>query len=110
MPDVMLDRRAAARYALILAAEVTELRSGTKLSARSSDISRSGCYIDTLNPIPTGSPVRVRLTRGSDVFEASGEVMYVSRGLGMGIAFDEQTSSTQLAVLDRWLADASKQV
>ena len=109
MPDVILDRRNAPRYALILAAEVTELPSGTKLGARSSDISRSGCYIDTLNPIAIGSPVRIRLTRGGDAFEASGEVMYVSRGLGMGIAFDEQTSSTQLTVLDRWLADASKQ-
>lgn len=109
MPDVMLDRRAAPRYALILVAEITELPSGTKLSARSSDLSRSGCYIDTLNPIPNGSPVRVRLFRSGDAFEALGKVVYASGGLGMGIAFDEHVPSSQLAILDRWLADASKQ-
>jgi hypothetical protein len=109
MPDVMLDRRNAPRYALILVAEITEFPSGTKLTARSSDLSRSGCYIDTLNPIPMGSTVRVRLTRGGDVFEASGKVMYVSGGLGMGIAFEEPLPVSQLAVLDRWLSDASKQ-
>ena len=109
MPDVMLDRRAAPRFALILVAEITELPSGTKLSARSSDLSRSGCYIDTLNPLPNGSPVRVRLVRGGDAFEASGKVVYVSRGLGMGIAFDESIPPNQLAILDRWLAEAAKQ-
>jgi|SRR5271154_2163328 len=108
MPDVMLDRRNAPRYSLILAAEITELPSGTKLNARISDLSRSGCYIDTLNPVPMGSEVRVRLTRGSDVFEVTGKVVYVSAGLGMGIAFEEHELSGQLPVLDRWLADASK--
>jgi hypothetical protein len=109
MPDVMLDRRGAPRFALSLVAEITELPSGTKLSARSSDLSRSGCYIDTLNPIPMGSPVRVRLVRGGDAFEALGKIMYVSGGLGMGIAFEEHLPSSQLAILDKWLADASKQ-
>jgi|SRR5271167_3287299 len=108
MPDVMLDRRNAPRFSLILVAEITALPSGTKLNARSSDLSRSGCYIDTLNPVPMGCEVRVRFTRAGDVFEATGKVVYVSAGLGMGIAFEEPVPGSQLAVLDRWLADASK--
>ena len=50
MPDRMVDRRNAPRNPLFLTAEVTELSSDAILSARTSDVSRTGCYIDTLNP------------------------------------------------------------
>jgi hypothetical protein len=56
MPDVTVERRSARRHVMVLAAEVVELPSGAKLSARRSDISRTGCYIDTLNP--SGSRIR----------------------------------------------------
>jgi hypothetical protein len=62
MPDVTVGRRSAPRHAMVLAAEVVELPSGAKLTARTADISRTGCHIDTLNPIPQGSEVRVRIT------------------------------------------------
>jgi PilZ domain len=62
MPDVTVER-SAPRHAMVLAAEVVELPSGAKLTARTADISRTGCHIDTLNPIPQGSEVRVRLAR-----------------------------------------------
>jgi hypothetical protein len=107
MSDVMTDRRAAARYPLILVAEVTGLTDSAVLNARSSDVSRSGCYIDTLNPIPVGSQVQVRLVRGEETFEAAARVMYVCPGLGMGVMFDKNVPEEKLAVLDRWLAAAA---
>jgi hypothetical protein len=57
MADVMADRREAPRYPLILAAEVVETATGATLTGRSSEVSRTGCYIDTLNPVPLGSQV-----------------------------------------------------
>ena len=63
MPDVMSDRRGATRFPLILIAEITELHESSVLNARSSDVSRSGCYIDTLNPVPLGTQVKIRLMR-----------------------------------------------
>jgi hypothetical protein len=104
MPDVTVERRSASRHAMILAAEVIELPRGTKLNARTADISRTGCYIDTLNPIPQGSEVRIRLTHGEETFVASGRVVYVSYGLGMGIAYTK-AEEDQLARLDRWFSD-----
>jgi len=71
---------------------------------RTSDISRSGCYVDTLNPVPQGSQIRLRITHNNEVFEALGKVVYVSYGLGMGVTFTE-VSSEQQARLDLWLAD-----
>ena len=108
MPDVMADRRAAPRYPLILVAEVVDADSQMKLSARSSDLSRTGCYIDTLNPIPAGSAVSLRLHWEGQVFEAAGKIAYISPGLGMGIAFSDPIPPAQLAILDRWLDEAAK--
>jgi Ribonuclease G/E len=102
MPKVTADRRSAPRYAMVLAADVVELPRGAKLAARTSDISRTGCYIDTLNPIPQGSQVRLRITHHEEVFEAIGRVVYASPGLGMGIVFDT-IAPEQQAILQRWL-------
>jgi hypothetical protein len=108
MPDVTVERRSAPRHAMVLAAEVVELPRGAKLSARTSDISRTGCYVDTLNPVPQGSEVRVRLTHHEDIFVALGRVVYVSYGLGMGIAF-VKVEDEQLARLDRWFSEPDRE-
>jgi Ribonuclease G/E len=104
MPGTMQDRRDAKRLPLILAVEVVEVESGTRLSARTSDVSRTGCYIDTLNPTPTGTTVRVKLTHESEEVDLLGRIVYVSPRLGMGVRFDESISAEQLSVLERWLA------
>ena len=107
MPDVVTERRAAPRYPLILVAEVIEVDSGTKLDARTSDVSRTGCWVDTLNPTPAGTQIRLRLTHDEECFETKARVVYVSPGLGMGVAFQDPAAD-QLALLDRWLVVAAK--
>jgi hypothetical protein len=107
MSDVMADRRVAPRYPLILVAEITESGESTVLSARSSDVSRTGCYIDTLSPPPVGAQVQVRLLEGDKVFRAAARVMYVCPGLGMGVAFHENVAADQMAILDGWLKQAA---
>jgi hypothetical protein len=108
MPDAAVQRRFAPRHAMVLAADVVELPRGAKFSARTSDISRTGCYIDTLNPIPQGSEVRVRLTHHDEIFVALGHVVYVSQGLGMGVAF-VSVEDEQLARLDRWFSETGRE-
>jgi PilZ domain len=107
-PDVMADRRVAFRYPLILIAEITEIVSGTKSMARTADVSRTGCYVDTLKPSPKGTQIELRLIRGEEVFQAQALVMYSSPGLGMGVRFNEQVPGSQLNMLDRWLMDAAR--
>jgi hypothetical protein len=104
----MADRRAAPRYPLILIAEVTDSASGARLISRTSDVSRTGCYVDTLNPLPRGSLIRLRLQHEQENFETDARVVYVSPGLGMGLMFPPEVQPDQLAVLDRWLAEAGK--
>src|SRR5262245_24441265 len=104
MLGTMQDRRDAKRLPLILAVEVVEVKSGARLSARTSDVSRTGCYIDTLNPTPTGTIVRVKLSHEGEELDLLARIVYVSPRLGMGLRFDESITPEQLSVLDRWLA------
>jgi len=100
----MQDRRDAQRLPLIIAVEVVELGSGARLAARTSDVSRTGCYVDTLNPTPTGTVVRVKFNHDGEQLDLLARIVYVSPRLGMGIRFDESITQDQLAILDRWLA------
>jgi Ribonuclease G/E len=93
---------------MVLATEVLELPRGTKLNARTADISRTGCYVDTMNPIPPGSEVQLRFTHGTETFVAKGRVVYVSYGLGMGIAF-VSVEDQHLARLDRWFSEPDRE-
>jgi PilZ domain len=108
MPDAMADRRGAPRYPLVLLAEVTDQLSATKFTARTSDLSRTGCYIDMLSPLPRGTQIHLRLQHQKEMFESAATVMYVSPGLGIGVAFAENLPASQQEVLDRWLGAAAK--
>jgi PilZ domain len=100
----MPDKRHDLRVPLIAVAEVTEVASGTRLAARTSDLSRTGCYIDTLNPTPAKTVVLIHLKHAGEELQLPGRIVYASPGLGMGVRFDENLSPAQLAVLDRWVA------
>jgi hypothetical protein len=100
----MQDRRDAQRLPLIIAVEIVEVDSGARLAARTSDVSRTGCYVDTLNPTPTGTVVRVKFNHNGEQLDLLARIVYVSPRLGMGVRFDESITPEQLAVLDRWLS------
>jgi hypothetical protein len=107
MPEKSGDRRSAPRFFLVLTAEITELPSGTKLRGRTSDVSRNGCYVDMLNPIPAGSAINIKLIHENEVFEAAGTVVYSSAGLGMGIVFEAPIPAAQSDKLNRWLGEVT---
>ena len=108
MSDVMTDRRDSPRYALTLVAIVTETATANVVNARSSDVSRSGCYIDTLQPLPPGANVKVLLRSGDEIFETPARVVYMCPGLGMGVNWGLSLPEKTMAILDRWLARAAK--
>ena len=105
MPDV-IDRRKSPRFALIVLATITESETGKRIDARTSDVSKTGCYVDTLAPFPKGTGVYLQLTRGEESFETPGTVAYVSPSLGMGIQFHDPVPPDQLEVLANWLENA----
>jgi hypothetical protein len=79
-----------------------KLPRGAKLSARISDISLSGCHIDTLNPIRQGSEVRLRIAHRDEIFVAIRKFICVSAGLGMVVAFTTYAQKNGRGWRDGW--------
>jgi hypothetical protein len=100
------ERRRAQRFPFIASAEVLEERAGTRLAARISDISATGCYVDTINPLVDGTTVRLKILTETHVFEAPATVVYSHTHLGMGLMFGEVLPKSQ-DVLQNWLPLAS---
>src|SRR5260370_32463754 len=107
LPDPFANaKRGAPRYPLIASAEVTEVETGASFSAQTSDISRTGCYIDMLNPSALGTQLRVIIKNSNDVFEATARAIFTLPGLGMGVAF-LRVAPHHEAVLPQWIAEVS---
>ena len=97
------ERRRAPRYPIIAEAVVTEIVSETTLSAKTSDLSLGGCFLDMLNPSPEGTEIAVRISRSETTFTARGRVVFVFPNMGMGVMFTSVPASQQ-SVLEKWLA------
>ncbi len=98
------ERRRHPRFPIIADAEVTEVASGTKLSARTSDLSAGGCFLDMLNPSPEGTEIVVRISHADASFTARGKVVFVFPNMGMGVMFTDVPGSQQ-AILQKWLEE-----
>jgi hypothetical protein len=97
------ERRTHARHAFSATAEAVEHRTGTHLSGRCADVSLGGCYVDAMNPFPTGSEVTLRLKHGAKTFESPSTVIFSKVGMGMGLSFHD-TTQDQLSTLAKWTA------
>jgi hypothetical protein len=85
---------------------MVEMRTGTRIQARTSDLSPQGCYVDTLNPLPMGSAVRLQIHRAGLILDVLANVTSRHVGSGMGLEFGEITQA-QKAVLESWLGELS---
>jgi hypothetical protein len=99
-------RRTNPRFSFFADAEVT-LRDGTGVLAQVAELSSRGCYIDTLEPIPSHTKLRLRICDGISTCELSGKVIYMHSGggfgiFGMGVVFEEIGAEQQSAI-EAWL-------
>jgi hypothetical protein len=98
------ERRGATRMPFVAPVEVVEMRTGSRIKARTSDLSPQGCYVDTLNPLPLGASVRLQIYRAGLILDALASVSARHAGSGMGLMFGELTNA-QRAVLETWLSE-----
>jgi hypothetical protein len=100
------ERRGTERHTFTAGADVVELASGARFSTRTTDLGPGGCFVDTTNPFPVGSKLRLKLHKGKSNFETVGTVVYSQHGLGMGVAFNDLDVAQQIA-LSQWLSDVT---
>jgi len=95
-------RREVPRFALVASVEVAVPNTGKRVSGQVTEISRKGCFIETLNPLPVGSPIKITISKDNETFRADGAVIYSRERGGMGVTFD-RPAPQQLSILDVWL-------
>ena len=101
-------QRREPRYPFIASAELMEENSGARMNSRISDLSWNGCYVDTVNPLPDGTLVYLRIFTETHSFEAPATVVYSHAFMGMGMKFREVPSKSE-EVLRLWLPEATEQ-
>ena len=101
-------QRREPRYPFIAAAELLEENSGARMKSRISDLSLNGCYVDTVNPLPDGTLVHLRIFTETHSFEAPATVVYSHAFMGMGMQFRE-VQPKSVEVLRLWLPEAPEQ-
>ena len=100
------ERRRAPRYPLIAEAELVELRSQMRLTARTSDVSLVGCFMNSSRSFPEGTNIRLRLLREKEAFTSLGVIARI-QPMGMGVSFSE-VNDDQSKILRGWLAELGR--
>jgi hypothetical protein len=102
------ERRRMPRVPFVASAELLEVDTGTRMNAQVSELSLHGCYVDTLNPLPKGTSVYVKIFTEEYFFETPAIVVYCHPHLGMGLAFHD-VKPHFVNVLQNWvMASAGK--
>src|SRR5271155_1307581 len=102
------ERRRNPRFAFIAESQVSDPNSGISIMGRTADLSYGGFYVDTINPLPPATLVKVRLTNWDQSFEAQAKVVYSAPRMGMGLAF-VAVDRQHLRTLESWIDKLERQ-
>jgi hypothetical protein len=99
------ERRRTPRYPFTGSIEMQQESSEDKRTAKVSELSLNGCFVQMREPYPVGTSLSVRVFTDSEFFEGRASVVYVNSAQGMGLRFRE-TKPFFLSVLRRWILSA----
>jgi PilZ domain len=101
------ERRRTPRYVFIASAELYEQQSEVRVASRVNELSKYGCYLDMMNPFPTGTLVLVKIFADEMTFQSKARIVYATPNVGAGVTFLDVEPKYQY-ILDRWLEEAAK--
>jgi hypothetical protein len=99
-----IEKRRHPRFPFSTGGEAFDPQANVRVTGRLSDISRSGCYMDTISPFAVNAAVILSVTSAGRTFKSKAKVVYSLNGMGMGMMFTT-TEPDQARVLDGWLAE-----
>jgi hypothetical protein len=99
------ERRRTPRYPFAGSIEMRQGTSEDKITAKVSELSLNGCYVETEDPHPVGTALVVKVFTPTEFFEGLASVVYLQEKQGMGLMFKD-TKPYYLMVLRKWLLAA----
>ena len=102
------DRRIKSRHACRLGADVYRLGSSVPNRCTLTDISTGGCYVETLQPFPSGTLIEIVLRTEEVKLKLPGRVQSAHQGVGMGVQFTMNTPA-QRADVEKLIACQSSE-
>lgn len=101
------EKRRTPRYIFIASAELYDERTDVRVASRVSELSKHGCYLDMMNPFPTGTLVLIKIFAADQTFQSKAKIIYATPNVGAGIAFLDVEPKFEY-ILNRWLEEAAK--
>jgi hypothetical protein len=68
------------------------------LAARISDLSTTGAFLDSMNPLPAGTRLVLRFMAGPQEVRAAAEVVHSMPSFGMGVRFTDLSGEGRAAI------------
>ena len=101
------ERRRTPRYIFIASAELYEEASDVRVASRVSELSLHGCYLDMMNPFPSGTIILLKIFANELTFQSKARVIYSTSNVGAGVAFLDVEPKYEY-ILKRWMEEAAK--
>lgn len=101
---VQSERPRARRYPFVAGIEITDVESEVQVNEKTCDLSLFGCGVNTQNPLPAGTRLRIRIVHGGASFVVLGKVAHSGQSERMGIVFTKMEPNQQL-ILEKWIAE-----
>ena len=92
------DRRNLSRHACCLGAEVFRADARVPFRCTLSDISTGGCYLETAETFPSGTPLEIVVRTADLRLRIHGKVQSMHPGVGMGVKFNLRTDEQRKQV------------
>jgi hypothetical protein len=100
------ERRRTPRFPFVGTVEIIEKGAQAAISARVTELSLYGCYVEMSNPLAEGTLAVLKVYSEGRYFESQGNVLYSQASQGMGVGF-QNVNPHYLTVLKRWLLEAA---
>jgi len=101
------ERRRTPRYVFVASAELYEQQSEVRVASRVGELSLHGCYLDMMNPFPTGTIVLLKIFAADLTFQSKAKIIYATANVGAGVAFLDVEPKYDY-ILRRWLDELAK--
>ena len=100
----MVEQRSQQRFPFVASVAMLDMQTRTLIRARTSDLSLSGCYIDTLNPLPVGAILGLLIQKETESMQARASVRTQHLGSGMGLAFIDLLTE-EFSIINNWFLE-----